>query len=558
MILNSVVDSDGHFHIAIKGYQNTVLSVDVSNSAARNSAVTSSGKDYSLGTLNNGQIADQTNMAGEFDFSREVNSDVYGLSGIGAYATHLVGGGGRMHRITGNDEDGGDQSEDNDMDSMVDPEFLLINGDGGGGGYIPNSWSDELVNNVNQTVGQAIDTSGLGDQLSNFSVRVTDGSSVSTGSTNNSYNDGIKDLGNGRYQFPSGEVKTLTQYGETIRDSVVVTVNGVGYTKNDMVQGDKAPTSLLTNTYKEVPNVTGSDGKAVTYAYDSSGNMFWRQSSGDIIGIPSNHDTPSVNDIRVGQLLAGIMTGGKAAIFGMAQTGLMVIDGYGMLLNGGADGYTPLSNMTGNVTANDLLKGVVRNSPVGFMVDLGTGNEKAAGETLGGAATTFAIGTAIKIAGKVNFVGSADSNRVLKNQVGAVGDLSKTSKTSDIIEGTNNAGATGTVFDSIKATQPVYPGSAIPVSFEMTLPNGQSVWVAGNATEHMAEFAQMKAVNYTPEAVNLASQQQLTSLQAAVNTATQNGITFNQIINVGGWELKFAPARETGQLPALIHALRNK
>ena len=36
---------------------------------------------------------------------------------------------------------------------------------------------------------------------------------------------------------------------------------------------------------------------------------------------------------------------------------------------------------------------------------------------------------------------------------------------------------TGTVFDSIKATQPVYPGSAIPKSFEMTLPNGQKIWV---------------------------------------------------------------------------------
>lgn len=121
--------------------------------------------------------------------------------------------------------------------------------------------------------------------------------------------------------------------------------------------------------------------------------------------------------------------------------------------------------------------------------------------------------------------------------------------------GANSAGRTGTVFDSIAATQPVYPGSAIPRSFEMALPNGQRVWVAGNATEHMAEFAQMKAVNYTPEAVRLASQQQLSSLQGAVNTATQNGITYNQVMTVGGWELKFAPPRQPGQLPSIIHAL---
>jgi filamentous hemagglutinin len=118
------------------------------------------------------------------------------------------------------------------------------------------------------------------------------------------------------------------------------------------------------------------------------------------------------------------------------------------------------------------------------------------------------------------------------------------------------AGATtGTVFDAIKATQPAYPGSVIPKSFEMSLPNGKNVWVAGNATEHIAEFAQTKAANYTPEAVNLSVQGQLTSLQAAVNAATQNGMIYNQIMNIGGWELKFAPPRQVGQLPSLIHAL---
>ena len=89
----------------------------------------------------------------------------------------------------------------------------------------------------------------------------------------------------------------------------------------------------------------------------------------------------------------------------------------------------------------------------------------------------------------------------------------------------------------------------------MALPNGQRVWVGGNATEHMAEFAQMKAVDYTPEAVRLASQQQLSSLQGAVNTATQNGITYNQKMTAGGWDLVFAPPRQPGQLPSIIHAL---
>ncbi len=55
----------------------------------------------------------------------------------------------------------------------------------------------------------------------------------------------------------------------------------------------------------------------------------------------------------------------------------------------------------------------------------------------------------------------------------------------------------------------------------------------------------------------LASQEQLSSLQAAVNTATKNGIPYNQMISVDGWDLKFAPLRQLGQLSSLIHALPN-
>lgn len=71
---------------------------------------------------------------------------------------------------------------------------------------------------------------------------------------------------------------------------------------------------------------------------------------------------------------------------------------------------------------------------------------------------------------------------------------------------TVNNGTTGTVWDSIKSTQPNYLGSVIPKSFEMTLPNGQKVCVHGNATEHIAEYAKFKAKNYTSEAVRLSSQ----------------------------------------------------
>ena len=119
---------------------------------------------------------------------------------------------------------------------------------------------------------------------------------------------------------------------------------------------------------------------------------------------------------------------------------------------------------------------------------------------------------------------------------------------------TINNGTTGTVWDSIKSTQPYYPCSVIPKSFEMTLPNGQKVCVHGNATEHIAEYAKFKAKNYTPKAVRLSSQQQLNSLQSALNTATKNGVKYNELITIDGWELKLAPPKKLGDLPAVIHA----
>jgi len=78
----------------------------------------------------------------------------------------------------------------------------------------------------------------------------------------------------------------------------------------------------------------------------------------------------------------------------------------------------------------------------------------------------------------------------------------------------------------------MHPGSVIPQQFELALENGGKIWVDGNATKHVAEYAAAKAINSTPEAVRLASQVQLESLGSAVNTAVQNGVTYRQVINV--------------------------
>jgi RHS repeat-associated protein len=113
----------------------------------------------------------------------------------------------------------------------------------------------------------------------------------------------------------------------------------------------------------------------------------------------------------------------------------------------------------------------------------------------------------------------------------------------------------GTVWDSVKATQPLYEGTAIPRSFELATGNGK-VWVHGNATEHMAEYAtSMLNRGVSPSLVNMGTQAQMTTLQSAVNAATANGVQYGKLLNVGGWELKFGAPQQAGQLPALIHAL---
>lgn len=127
-------------------------------------------------------------------------------------------------------------------------------------------------------------------------------------------------------------------------------------------------------------------------------------------------------------------------------------------------------------------------------------------------------------------------------------------KVSDAGPGIGQTG-TGTVWDSIKTTSPVHPGSVVPLSFEFSLGSGEKIWVDGNATKHIAEYAAYKAVNFTPEAVRLASQVQLGSLKVAVETASKAGLQYREIINVDGWELMFAPPKTAEQFSVLYHAV---
>ncbi len=117
------------------------------------------------------------------------------------------------------------------------------------------------------------------------------------------------------------------------------------------------------------------------------------------------------------------------------------------------------------------------------------------------------------------------------------------------------AGAAGTVWGAIRATQPVWEGTVVPRSFELGTSAGK-VWVHGNATEHLAEYAtSMLAKGVSSELVKVATQAQLSSLQSAVTQVLAAGMKYNQMIQIAGWELKFGAPSRAGQLPALIHAM---
>ncbi len=138
----------------------------------------------------------------------------------------------------------------------------------------------------------------------------------------------------------------------------------------------------------------------------------------------------------------------------------------------------------------------------------------------------------------------------------AVGGLLGATFADDILRVFRYFAPKKTVWRLIRATQEVWLGTQIPRSFVLTTQRRLKVWVHPNATEHLAE----RVVNLTrrqssPDLIRLTQQAQLTSLEAAVSAATKRGVKSDEIVRVGGWELKFGRPRKPGDLPTLFHAL---
>ncbi|MGW5677903.1 RHS repeat-associated core domain-containing protein [Streptomyces sp. NPDC003860] len=126
-----------------------------------------------------------------------------------------------------------------------------------------------------------------------------------------------------------------------------------------------------------------------------------------------------------------------------------------------------------------------------------------------------------------------------------------------IVRGAGSEGAdrgTVDVWDSIRPTAKNYKGTKLPQTFELRA-GAVSVWVNSNATKHMAEYLQGASQRLASQGrVDLLAQQQLSSMQHAVNAATRHGVFLDEMHNVDGWELMFS-RRHGERLPVLKHAL---
>jgi len=120
-----------------------------------------------------------------------------------------------------------------------------------------------------------------------------------------------------------------------------------------------------------------------------------------------------------------------------------------------------------------------------------------------------------------------------------------------VVNAAVNAEKTATIWDNIEITQPFYPNTKIPKSFEIYLENGK-FWVHPNATEHMFEFFKTKAPSFSTP---INCQSLLTDFANSAAMAIKDGIKYDTMITVGKWEFRFGAPRESSLLPTIYHAL---
>ncbi|GAF63513.1 hypothetical protein BTS2_0404 [Bacillus sp. TS-2] len=140
---------------------------------------------------------------------------------------------------------------------------------------------------------------------------------------------------------------------------------------------------------------------------------------------------------------------------------------------------------------------------------------------------------------------------VRKNTGGGSADGAGAGTGGGVNKGTVNVLGEGTVWKNIKITQPLYEGTKIPKSFELVV-DGKKFWVHPNGTKHMVEYITRDA---TTHGMPINSQTLLSSFQKSVKNGVKKGIKYEEIMNIGTWELIFSKPRGDGLLPVIKHAV---
>lgn len=169
------------------------------------------------------------------------------------------------------------------------------------------------------------------------------------------------------------------------------------------------------------------------------------------------------------------------------------------------------------------------------------GGQDIAPEVLGLTAAAIFIGPAAKVAIR----GAQFTKVTLKHSDDALDLLTSSSSVSGVVKGT------GTVWDSVKATQSAIKGTSIPKSFELAV-DGDKFWVHPNATKHMAEYLTRNGMSH---GTATSSQAMLKSFHSAVTQAVLKGYKSDELIQVGRWEISFGSGKTGDALPVIKHAL---
>lgn len=114
-----------------------------------------------------------------------------------------------------------------------------------------------------------------------------------------------------------------------------------------------------------------------------------------------------------------------------------------------------------------------------------------------------------------------------------------------------------TVWGNIKPTDPMYPGTKIPKSFELTV-GGQKFWVCPNATKHMLQYIygtnEDKIKKVITHNMPMNCQSLLLSFKSELEQAIAQGVQYRMKVKVNCWEFMFSMPRKEGLLTTIYHA----